>query len=108
MRQEVAPEQRVVLGLDGAALPRAFHSLGAAAAGAVQAEPVTAGFEPLLQRATLRRVRVRAGHVRDQEAADRQPLLEVCEVVRDRRRNLALRQQAEEPQAGVVVVVAGL
>jgi len=74
----------------------------------VQGEPAAAGLEPLLHRAALGRIRVRAGDVRDQQAARREPLLDVGEVVRDRCRDLALRQEAEEPQSRVVVVVAGL
>src|SRR4029453_19654747 len=53
MRQEVAAEERVVLGLHRAALPRALDALGAAAAGAVQAEPVAARLQPALDGARL-------------------------------------------------------
>src|SRR5262249_52597889 len=108
MGQEIAAEQRVVLGLDRAPLPRALDPLGAAPADAVQAEPATAGLEPLLERAALPRVGVRARDIRDQEATHREPLLEIRELVGDRGRDLALGQEAEEPQAGIVVVVPGL
>src|SRR5207245_3379420 len=56
MGQEIAPEERVMLGLDGAALPRPFHPLGTAAAGAMQAQPAAACFEPALDGAALRGV----------------------------------------------------
>ena len=48
MGQEIAAEQRVVLGLDGAALPRALDPLGAAAARPVQRQPMAAGLQPAL------------------------------------------------------------
>jgi len=53
MGQEVAPEQGVVLGLDGTALARALHSLGAADTGAMQAQPAAARLEPALDSAAL-------------------------------------------------------
>src|SRR5207245_2951019 len=96
MGQEVASEERVVLGLHGPALAHAFHTLGAAAAGAVQAEPASAGFEPLLEAAALCGVGVRAGHVGDQQATHGQPLLDIAEVVGDRRGDLPLGQEPGE------------
>src|SRR5439155_9632463 len=42
MGQEATAEDGVMLGLDGAPVPAAFHPLGAAAAGAMQAEPMAA------------------------------------------------------------------
>src|SRR5205814_633129 len=107
MCQEVAPEERVMLGLHGAALPRAFDALGAAAAGAVQGQPVSAGLEPLLNRPALRGVGIRPGDVGDEQPTRGQPFLDVGEVVGDRGGDVLLRQEPEQPQAGVVVVVPG-
>ena len=97
----------MVLGLDGAALAHAFDPLGAAAAGAVQAQPVAAGLQPVPDGAALRGVGIRAGDVGDQQPADRQPFLDVGEVVGDRGRNVLFGQQSQQPQAGIVVVVTG-
>ena len=108
MGQEAAAEQRVVLGLDGAALAHALDPLGAAAAGAMQAQPVAARLQPMLDGAALRGVGIGAGHVGDQQLADRQPFLDVGEVVGDRGRNVLLGQQLQQPQAGIVVVVPGM
>src|SRR5262245_9625842 len=82
MRQEAAAEECVVVGLDRAALAHALHTLGAAAAGAVQAEPVAAALNPRADGTALRRVRVRPRHVGDEQPADRQPFCDVREVVR--------------------------
>src|SRR5262249_41664703 len=68
MSQEAAPEQRVVLGLDGAALATALDALGATAAGAVQSQPMAAGLEPALERAALPGIGIRSGDVGDQQA----------------------------------------
>ncbi len=54
MCQKAAAEDCVVLGRDGAALAHAFNPLGTAAAGAVQAQPVTALLQPILNGAALR------------------------------------------------------
>ena len=107
MGQEAAAEQRVVLGLDSAALARAFHPLGAAAAGAVQAQPMAAGFEPAPERPALPGIGIRASDIGDQQPARRQPFFEIGKVVGDRGRNVAFGQQPQQPQAGIVVVVAG-
>ena len=95
MGQEIAPEQGVVLGLDGAALAGALHPLGAAAARAMQGQPMAARLQPALDRARLRGVGVGAGHIGDQQPADRQPFLDIREVVGDRGRNVSF---GEEPQ----------
>ena len=108
MREEVAAEQRVVLGLDGAALPRPFDTFRAPAAGAVQGQPAPARFQPAPDRAALPGIGIRARHVRDQEPAERQPLRDVREVVGDRRRDIPLCQETEEAETGVVMVVPGV
>ena len=108
MGQEVAPEEGVVLGLDGAALAGALDPLGAAAAGAMQGQPMAARLQPALDGAGLRGVGVGAGDVGDQQPADRQPFLDVREVVGDRGRNVPFGQQPQQPQAGIVVVVPGI
>src|SRR6516165_11208476 len=71
MGQKAAPQQGMVLSLDGAARAQAFHPLGAAAAGTVQAQPMAARLQPALYSATLRGVGVGAGHIGDQQSADR-------------------------------------
>ena len=103
--QEKAAEQRVVLGLDRAPHPRPLDPLRAAAAGSVQGQPLAAGLQPGLQGAGLRGVGVGAGDIGDQQLADRQPFLEIGEVVGDRGRNLPLGQQLQQPQPGVILVV---
>src|SRR5437762_1827056 len=105
MREEVASEERVVLGLDGAPLPRAFDTFGAPAAGAVQGQPTPARFQPAPDRAALLRIRIRTCHVRDQQPTERQPLRDVREVVGGRCRDILLCQQAEEPETSIVMVV---
>src|SRR5215471_5053386 len=107
MCQEAAPEERVMLGLDGAALAHALHALGAAATRPMQAQPVAAGLQPGADRTALCCVRVRASDVGDQHPAHRQPLLDVREVVTDRRRNVALAKKTKQRQARMVVIVAG-
>ena len=49
MGQEVAAQQGMVLGLDGAPLPAALDPLGPPAAGAVQGEPMPARLKPALR-----------------------------------------------------------
>jgi hypothetical protein len=83
MGQEVTSEHCVVLGLDGAALTCALHALGAAAAGAMQAQPVSARLQPVLDGAALRGVWVGSGHIGDQHLRNGQPFLDVREVVGD-------------------------
>ena len=96
-----------MLGLDGAALAQALHPLGATAAGAMQAQPMAARLQPALDGAALRGIGIGAGHVGDQQPADRQPFLDVREVVGDRSRNVPFGQEPQQPQAGIVVVVPG-
>ena len=107
MGQEEAAQQRVMLGLDGAALAHALHPLRAAAARPMQAQPMAARFEPARDGAALRGVGVGAGHIGDQQPADRQPLLDVREVVGDRGLNVPFGQEPQQPQARMVVVVSG-
>jgi hypothetical protein len=107
MDQEAAPEKGVMLGPDRTPLAHALHPLGAAAARSMQAQPMAARLEPGLDGAGLRGVRVRAGHVRDQKAAQRQPFLDVREVVGDGSRDVPFGEEREEPQAGMVVIVSG-
>jgi len=68
MGQEVTAEQRVVLSLDGAALAHALDPLGAAAAGSMQAQPVTAGPQPALDDAALCSVWIGTRHIGDQQS----------------------------------------
>ena len=108
MRQEVAAEQRVMLGLHGAALPHALDPLGAAAAGAVQAEPAAARLQPALQSpGTAAASGYGPATYVMSSRLDGQPLLDVGEVVGDRGRHALLGQEPEQSQAGVVVVVPG-
>src|SRR4029453_14376607 len=67
MRQEVAAEERVGLGLHRAALPPPPAPRGAPPPGAGQAEPAAARLQPALDGAALCGVGVRPGHVRDEE-----------------------------------------
>ncbi len=92
MGQEVAPEERVVLGLYGASLAETLHSFGSSPAGSVQAHPSAAGFQPMLDRAALRGIGIRTRNISDQQPADGQPLLDVREVVADRCLNFLLGQ----------------
>jgi len=108
MGQKAAPEQPVVLGLDGAARARALHPLGAAAAGPMQAQPMAACLQPPLDGAGLSGVGVGAGHVGDQQLADRQPFLDIGEIVGDRGRDLPFGQEPQQPQAGIVVVMPSI
>ena len=88
--------------------PLLANAGGPAAAGSVQAEPVTAVAQPPADELVLLVIRERSRHVRDQEAGTLPPLLDVGEVVRDRRPDVwALLQQLEDPQACVVHVVRG-
>ena len=57
--------------------------------------------------AALRGIGIGAGDVGDQQPADRQPFLDIGKIVGDRGRNVPFGQQPQQPQAGVVVVVAG-
>ena len=107
MGQEATAEERVVFGLDGTTIAHALDPLGSAAAGPVQAEPMATCLQPALDGVGLQGVRVGAGDIGDQQLADRQPFLDVGEVVGDGGRNVSLRQQAQQPQAGVIVVVPG-
>ena len=93
MRQEIAAEQRVMLGLDGAARARAFDALGAAAAGAVQGQPMAARLEPFADRPALRGIGIGAGDIGDQQPAERQPLRDIGEIVGDRGSDAGLGQQ---------------
>src|SRR5262245_8992853 len=68
---------------------------------------MTAGVEPGFQLGALLGSRVGAGDVRDQQAAQGQPFLQVGEVVGDGSRNWLFGQQREEPKPGIVVVVPG-
>jgi hypothetical protein len=83
MGQEAAAEEGVVFALDGAARAGALDPLGTAAAGAVQRQPMAARLEPLAHRAGLRRVGVGAGDIGDQQSAERQPPLDIDEIVGD-------------------------
>ena len=96
-----------MLGLHRAALPRSLDPLGAAAAGAVQAEPAAARLQPALNGPALGGIGIRPGHVRDEQPARRQPFLDVGEVVGGRGRHALLGEEPEQFQAGVIVVVPG-
>jgi len=65
----------------------------------------TVGRRDIIGCAALHGVRVGAGHIGDQQLADREPFLDIGEVVGDGGRNIPFDQQAEQPQAGIVVVV---
>jgi hypothetical protein len=58
--------------------------------------------------AALPTVGERAGHVRDQQPAQREPPLDIGEVVGGRGGDVAVGQEAQQPQACVVVVVPGV
>ena len=107
MREEEAPEQRVMLGLHCAALAHALHWLCAAATRAMQGEPVSTGLEPPANGAALRGVRIRASDIGNQQASCRQPFFDVREVVGDRGLNVRFREEAQQPQPGMIVVVSG-
>src|SRR5438445_129668 len=69
MRQEVAAEDGVMVELDGPTLPEALDPLGAAAAGAVKAEPVAALLQPARDGTALHGVGIGTGHVGDEKLA---------------------------------------
>ena len=104
--QKIAAEQCVVIGLDGTARAETFDPLGAAAAGAVQGEPVAAGLQPVADRAGLGGIGVRAGDIGDQQLAQRQPFRDIGEIVGDRGRDVALGEKAEQAKTGIIMVVA--
>ena len=108
MREKEAAEQRVMLGLDGAALAHAFDALRAAAARAVQCKPVSARFEPGTQRSALRSVGIRTCDVGNQQAAHRQPFRQIGEVIRDRRLNVLLGEKSQQSQPRVIMIVPAL
>src|SRR5262245_26942064 len=97
----------MVRGSHGAALRQALDAFGTSAAGAVKRQPMATGLEPGFQSGTLLGPWVGASDVGDEKPAHGQPFLQVGEVVGDRRRNLSLVQQREEPKASIVVVVTG-
>ena len=66
---------------------------------------MAARLEPSLDRTTLRGVGVRARDIGDQQPADGQPFFDVGEVVGNLGRNVAFGEEAQEPQAGIVVIV---
>jgi len=68
---------------------------------------MAARLEPALDGTASRGVRVGAGYIGDQQPADGQPFLDIHEVVGDRSRDAPFGQEAQQPQAGIVVVVPG-
>lgn len=68
---------------------------------------MAARLKPGFDGTALRGVRVGAGHIGDQQPGDREPFLDVHEVIGDRGRNIPFGQERGQPQAGMVVVVSG-
>ncbi len=66
---------------------------------------MAARLQPLPDGTGLPGIGIRAGDVGDQQLAHRQPFLDIGKVVGDRGGNIALGQQPQQLQAGVVVVV---
>mgnify|MGYP003351303168 CR=1 FL=1 len=107
MRQKKSTEQRVVFGLDCAALPHAFHARRFAAAGAMQGQPMAAGLDPRLNCSRLRGIRIRAGNVSDQQAAHREPFGDVAKIIGGGGWHFLFSQQCQQPKARMIVIVAG-
>ena len=105
MVQEERPQEVVVREAHHLASVAAFHALGAPAARAVEGEPLAALREPFVDDAALLVVRIRPGHVGDQEVDAVQALADIGEVVGDRGGVAALVELAEEFDAREVHVV---
>ena len=105
--QKETSKQRVVLGFHRPALTQTLYPFRSASAGSVQCKPVSAGLQPNPDCPALRAVRVWASDVRNQQAAQRQPLLDVGEIVSDGCHNVLLCQESKQAQPSIIVVVAG-